>query len=343
MEIFEKDPERVLGIIKQYLCPDQRVFVGVIDVLDPEVEKPKVVRDRVLSTAECQPVKSLRNKSGQTKNLRNAIEGARARGIPVLFAPMAYTEEDYASEQLHRRSGINRLMFEQKMFLAGSWGADFHPDLRPLENEIVLLPHKGIDVFETDLPDHLHKLGSTHLVIAGMTANLCCESTGRRAMEQGFDVTFLSDAIGAANMLAYEASIRVNYPLVANAVLEVDEFLDAVDVSIRRQIQPGDTVRGSDHGEIGTVDQVIEATEETEAHLLVSRGILHSETYIPLDAVVKRTGQDVFINVPKMVVGDLPWSEPPTRAKRQEKLGPEAAAVEKLYRSRTPTVLERSA
>jgi len=68
---------------------------------------------------------------------------------------MAYTEEDYADGRLQRRSGVNRLMFERKMFLAGSWGADFHPDLQPREDEAVLRPHKGIDVFETDLPDQL--------------------------------------------------------------------------------------------------------------------------------------------------------------------------------------------
>ncbi len=101
-------------------------------------------------------------------NLKRAIEGARELGIPVLFGPMAYTEEDYADKALHRRSGINRIMFENKMFLAGSWGADFHPDLRPRDDETVLLPHKGIDVFETDLRDRLQRLGTTHLVIAGM-------------------------------------------------------------------------------------------------------------------------------------------------------------------------------
>ncbi len=83
-------------------------------------------------------------------NLARAIDGARRHGIPVLFGPMAYTAEDYADQGLQRRTGINRIMFEQKMFLAGSWGADFHPDLRPAEGEIVLLPHKGTDVFETD-------------------------------------------------------------------------------------------------------------------------------------------------------------------------------------------------
>ena len=68
---------------------------------------------------------------------------------------MAYTEEDYAERGLQRRSGINRIMFERKMFLADGWGADFHPDRRPNAEETVLLPHKGNDVFETDLPEHL--------------------------------------------------------------------------------------------------------------------------------------------------------------------------------------------
>lgn len=274
-------------------------------------------------------------------HLKRAIEGARERGIPVLFGPMAYTAEDYADGELQRRSAINRIMFEKKMFLAGSWGADFHPELRPRDDEIVLLPHKGIDVFETDLPDHLQRLGTVHLVIAGMTANLCCESTGRRAMEEGYDVTYLSDAIGAENVPAYEASIHLNYPLIANAVIKVDEFLAAVDASIaqRVQVQPGDTVRGSDHGEIGTVNRVVQATDDAEPYLVVPRGlILHRDTYIPLDAVVKRSGTDVFINVPKLVVGKMPWDHAPARIERNANLGPAAGTVEKLYRSRAPSI-----
>ncbi|MFN2454524.1 MAG: cysteine hydrolase family protein [Pyrinomonadaceae bacterium] len=279
-------------------------------------------------------------------HLKVAIEGARGRGIPVLFGPMAFTEEDYADEQLQRRSGINRYMFEKKMFLAGSWGADFHPDLQPRETDTVLLPHKSCDVFETDLPDHLRQRGITHLVIAGMTANLCCESTGRHAMEKGFDVTFLSDAIGASAVPAYEAAIRLNYPLIANAVITVDEFLAAVNSSgtERIAVQVGDTVRGSDHGEIGTVDKIVEATKETEGYLLVPRGmIFKTDTYIPLDAVVKRAGTDAFINIPKLFVGEMPWGEPPSRVDRRVKFGPRSTEVDKLYGSRSPSVRERSA
>ncbi len=277
-------------------------------------------------------------------HLRRAIAGARERGIPVLFGPMAYTAEDYTERTLQRRSGINRLMFERKMFLAGSWGADFHPDLQPRGDETVLLPHKGIDVFETDLPAQLRRLGTTHLVLAGMTANLCCESTGRHAMEAGYDVTFLADAIGAESVPAYEASVHLSYPLIANAVLDVDEFLAAVDASAPggSGVQPGDTVRGSDRGEIGAVERVVEATEETEAYLVVPRGLLFGkETFIPLEAVVRRVGTDVFINVPKFVVVKMPWSAPPARAEQRAKWGPRAADVRQLDGSRSPSTQER--
>lgn len=279
-------------------------------------------------------------------HLKRVIDGARAHGIPVLFGPMAFTEEDYADEQLQRRSGINRLMFERKMFLAGSWGADFHPDLQPREDDIVLQPHKTCDVFRTDLREHLERMGTTHLVIAGMTANLCCESTGRHAMEEGYDVTFLSDAIGAASIPEYEAAIRVNFPLLGNAVITVDEFLAAIDASTTGpvDVQPGDAVRGSDHRKIGMVDKIVEATEETEGYLFVRRGmIFKTDTYIPLDAVIKRSGTgDVFINIPKLVVGEMPWDAPPSRNDRRAKQGPRASEVDKLYGSRSPSIQEHS-
>jgi ureidoacrylate peracid hydrolase len=252
-------------------------------------------------------------------HLKQAIESARIRGVHVLFGPMAYTREDYAEEHLQRRSGINRVMFERKMFLAGSWGADFHPDLRPQAGDTVLLPHKSCDVFQTDLPQQLEKRRITHLVIAGMAANLCCESTGRHAMEEGLDVTFLSDAIGAASIPEYEAAIRLNLPLISNAVMTVDEFVRAIKVGDTRpvQVQPGDPVRGSDHGEIGTVEKIVEATDNADAYLLVPRGmIFKTDTYIPFDAIAKRSGTDVFINVPKLVVGLMPWNEPPPSSGR---------------------------
>jgi 5-methyltetrahydropteroyltriglutamate--homocysteine methyltransferase len=55
----EKDRRRVLGIIKQHAKPDQRIFVGVIDPINPKVETPQEVRDRVLEAAEFIPLAQL--------------------------------------------------------------------------------------------------------------------------------------------------------------------------------------------------------------------------------------------------------------------------------------------
>lgn len=272
-------------------------------------------------------------------HLKEVIEGARRQEVPVIFGPMAFTAEDYADEELHRRSGINRMMFERKMFLAGSWGADFHPDLQPDEGDIVLVPHKGVDVFQTDLPEHLERLGTTHLVIAGMTANLCCESTGRHAMERGYDVTFLRDAIGADTLAAYQAAIRLNYPLIGNAVLTVHEFLAAVHVSaVPRE---GDEVVGSDHLTIGTVTAVVQGDGDNPGYLLVPRGLVFKrDTYIPLDAIAKVGDHRVFVNVPRLFIRKMPWGRPPSTAAERQKLGAPKAQVHKLYGSRSPSVDE---
>jgi 5-methyltetrahydropteroyltriglutamate--homocysteine methyltransferase len=55
----EKDRVRVLKIIRAHLKADQRVFVGVVSPIDPRVETPEEIRDRVLEAAEYIPVEQL--------------------------------------------------------------------------------------------------------------------------------------------------------------------------------------------------------------------------------------------------------------------------------------------
>ena len=48
----EPDRIRVLKIIKQYLKPDQKVFIGVIDVLSPKIEAAEDVMNNIIEAAE---------------------------------------------------------------------------------------------------------------------------------------------------------------------------------------------------------------------------------------------------------------------------------------------------
>src|SRR5437899_1420607 len=55
----ERNRTRVLRIIKENAKADQRVFVGVTDPIDPKIETPEEVRDRVLEAAEIIPLSQL--------------------------------------------------------------------------------------------------------------------------------------------------------------------------------------------------------------------------------------------------------------------------------------------
>ncbi len=55
----EKDRIRVLETIRRFMKPGQRVFVGVIAPIDPRVETPEEVRDRILEAARYIPPEQL--------------------------------------------------------------------------------------------------------------------------------------------------------------------------------------------------------------------------------------------------------------------------------------------
>jgi 5-methyltetrahydropteroyltriglutamate--homocysteine methyltransferase len=55
----ERDRVRVLKIIREHAKPDQRVFVGVVAPIDPRVETPEEVRDRVIEAARYVPLDRL--------------------------------------------------------------------------------------------------------------------------------------------------------------------------------------------------------------------------------------------------------------------------------------------
>jgi 5-methyltetrahydropteroyltriglutamate--homocysteine methyltransferase len=55
----EPDHEYVLKLIRDRIRPHQRVFVGVISPIDPRIESPEEVRDRVLVAARYLPLEQL--------------------------------------------------------------------------------------------------------------------------------------------------------------------------------------------------------------------------------------------------------------------------------------------
>ena len=95
----EPHPERALRLVRDHLKPGQRAFVGVIDVIDPEVESAETVRDRVLAAAEYIPVAQLgttddcgfspfSDDTGTSREVAFAKIAARVRGTAMAAAAL---------------------------------------------------------------------------------------------------------------------------------------------------------------------------------------------------------------------------------------------------------------
>lgn len=90
----EADPEPALRLVREHLKPNQRVYVGVIDVIDPEVESDDTVRERVVTAAEHIPITQLgttddcgfapfSDDAGTSRDVAFAKIAARIRGTAL--------------------------------------------------------------------------------------------------------------------------------------------------------------------------------------------------------------------------------------------------------------------
>ncbi|MGX1478707.1 UNVERIFIED_CONTAM: nicotinamidase-related amidase [Streptomyces canus] len=81
---------------------------------------------------------------------------------------------------------------------------------RPGDIEIV---KRTIGAFQgTDLDARLRELGVTTLVFGGIATNLGVESTARAALDLGYDLVFVEDAMAAFTAAEHDASARLDFP-----------------------------------------------------------------------------------------------------------------------------------
>jgi nicotinamidase-related amidase len=77
----------------------------------------------------------------------------------------------------------------------------------------------------TDLDVQLKQRGIQKIILVGMVANTCIESTARFDMELGYHVTLIKDATAAFSHEGMHAAHEVNGPSFAHAILTTEELL----------------------------------------------------------------------------------------------------------------------
>jgi len=172
--------------------------------------------------------KEVREKFNTLENMTSIISATRAAGIQVFIVPHRRpTPTDREHWKFPNNSQLKNL--ERQVFGKGTWGGEFNPVYGPKEGDIVIHEHFGQSGFaNTDLDLQLKQHGVTHIILIGMLANSCLESTGRFGMELGYHVTLINDATAAYSLAAMQASHELNGPTFAHAIYSTTELLQKI-------------------------------------------------------------------------------------------------------------------
>ena len=81
-----------------------------------------------------------------------------------------------------------------RILIAGEPGAEIIPEVFPIAGEVVIdKPGKGA-FYATDLPKVLEDLGTRTLLLAGVTTEVCVQTTMREANDRGITCLLVEDA-----------------------------------------------------------------------------------------------------------------------------------------------------
>lgn len=179
-------------------------------------------------------VEGVATEVGLLDNLRAITEAARGHGIPIFIVPHHRWEPgDY--EGWDHPNPYQLKSGEMQVFAKGSWGGEWYPDFTPQPGDIVIKEHWGSSGFaNTDLDLRLKQRGIIKVIVIGLLANTCIESTSRFAVELGYHVTLVKDATAAFSEEMMYAAHDLNGPTFAHEILTTAELLaELPDVSSR--------------------------------------------------------------------------------------------------------------
>jgi nicotinamidase-related amidase len=130
---------------------------------------------------------------------RALLDAWRARGWPVVHTRESHAPDLSDCPPAKRDRGSPALRIGDpgpmgRLLVRGEPGCEIVPELAPAPGEVVIdKPGKGA-FFATPLQAELQRLGVTQLVFAGVTTEVCVQTTMREANDRGYEALLVEEA-----------------------------------------------------------------------------------------------------------------------------------------------------
>jgi nicotinamidase-related amidase len=166
--------------------------------------------------------------TGTLQNTVDLVERLLSTPVLIVTTPITFSP-DY--RELQNEVGILKAIKDTKAFRAGTPGAALVPELAQFGDRLIEVPGKqGLNAFaSTQLAEILRSRSIKNVVVCGVVASLCIDSTSRAAYEKGYDVSIVSNCISGRTLVEQRFYVSEIYPLYST-VLTSEQLLKELGV-----------------------------------------------------------------------------------------------------------------
>ncbi len=162
---------------------------------------------------------------------RNIIEAARKKGVKVIYAVHRITADGKETGPMSRfsmnPSRMNNPEIRRGSIIEGTWGTEIIDELKPREDEMVIVKRRFGAFTGTELDMMLRTFDIRYLIFTGVATNICVETSLREASQLQYLPVLVSDACAATELSRQQSSID-NIKEIFGWVTTSDEILKAL-------------------------------------------------------------------------------------------------------------------